>query len=104
MAAGVAHVRWLGVDVCGSGDDVNITCSWFRPSRPSTHVITIRLFASAPEGAPLAMSTDGAGDRSDRAPPTPSITQRPIEGSKALHVSYAVNSAWGRAHDLPPSV
>ena len=68
-------------------DDEYMTCSWLSPSRPSTHDMTIRLVASPPLGAPFAMSTDGAGDRSDRAPPTPSSTQRPIDASNALHVS-----------------
>jgi hypothetical protein len=44
--------------------------------------MTIRFVASPPVGAPLAMSTDGAGERSLRAPATPSSTQRPIDGSK----------------------
>ena len=55
--------------------------------RPSTQLIAIRFVAPAPVGAPLAMSTEGAGERSLRAPPTPSSTQRPIDGSIRLHVS-----------------
>src|SRR3954463_4074487 len=39
--------------------------------------MTIRSVASAPVGAPLAMSTLGAGARSLRAPATPSMTGRP---------------------------
>ena len=49
------------------------------------------------------MSTDGAGERSLRAPPTPSSTQRPIDGSKALHVSNAVKMFTGRSQCAPPS-
>jgi hypothetical protein len=49
--------------------------------------MAIRFVAPAPFGAPLAMSTEGAGERSLRAPPTPSSTQRPIDGSIRLHVS-----------------
>jgi hypothetical protein len=42
----------------------------------------MRLLASLPLGAPLAMSTLGAGARSLRAPATPSITGRPCTGSR----------------------
>src|SRR5213593_3841031 len=81
----------------------NITCSLLRPSRPSAHESTIRFVASAPVGAPLAMSTLGAGPRSSRAPPMPSSTHRPIDGSKALHRSVAgkIGRAW--VQWLPPS-
>src|SRR6266542_4219843 len=41
----------------------------------------MRLVASAPVGAPLAMSTLGAGARSLRAPAMPSIVGRPSTGS-----------------------
>src|SRR5437660_26154 len=50
------------------------TCSWLTPSRPSTQVRRISLVAPAPVGAPLAISTLGAAERSSRAPPTPSMT------------------------------
>src|SRR5438309_2000176 len=43
--------------------------------------MTIRSVASVPVGAPLAMSTLGAGARSLRAPATPSMTGRPWTGS-----------------------
>ena len=65
--------------------------------------MAIRFVAPAPVGAPLAMSTDGEGERSLRAPPTPSSTQRPIDGSKRLQVSKAVNTAAGRVKVRPPS-
>jgi hypothetical protein len=67
----------------------NSTCSLLRPLRPSAQALTILLVASAPVGAPLAMSTLGSGPRSSRAPPMPSSTQRPIDGSKALQRSVA---------------
>src|SRR5436190_1640212 len=85
-------------------DVLNITCSLFKPSRPSTHVNTIWSVASPPVGAPLAMSTEGAGPRSSRAPPTPSSTQRPMDGSIALHVSNAWKTVTGREKVAPPFV
>src|SRR4051794_36890949 len=66
--------------------------------------MTIWFDAPAPVGAPLAMSTDGAGLRSARAPATPSMTHRPIDGSNALHVSNAPNSGRARSQLRPPSV
>src|SRR6266566_8168442 len=75
------------------------TCSLLRPSRPSTQVSTISFVASAPVGAPLAISTLGSGARSSRAPATPSSTQRLWTGSDRkstrlnsshLVISYAV--------------
>src|SRR4051794_38431479 len=57
--------------------------TWGVASGPLTYVITIRFVASAPVGAPLAMSTLGAGARSLRAPATPSMTGRPCTGSNA---------------------
>jgi hypothetical protein len=51
----------------------------------------------------LAISTDGAGERSLRAPPTPSSTHRPIDASKKLQVSNAVKIVRGRSNVLPPS-
>ena len=65
--------------------------------------MTIRFVAPAPLGALLAMSTDGAGERSLRAPPTPSSTQRPIDGSNALQVSKAWKMFTGRVQWRPPS-
>ena len=63
------------------------------------------LVAPAPVGAPLAMSTLGAAERSSRAPPTPSITQRKLVPSNwtRKQVSTAVNSSTGRSQDFPPS-
>ena len=51
----------------------------------------------------MAMSTDGAGDRSLRAPATPSSTQRPIDASMWLHASHTVNTVRGRSNVRPPS-
>src|SRR5215210_5616237 len=93
-----------GVQLAPPFDEVlNFTCSRLSPSRPSTHEMTIRFVAPVPLGALLAMSTDGAGERSLRAPPTPSITQRPIDGSNALQVSNAVKTVCGRVQCWPPS-
>jgi hypothetical protein len=63
----------------------------------------MRSVASDPVGAPFAMSTEGAEERSLRAPPTPSSTQRPIDGSTALQESNADISVRGRVHVVPPS-
>src|SRR5919197_2239615 len=60
-------------------DSVKKTCGWAIV--PLTYVITIRLVASDPVGAPLAMSTLGAGAKSLRAPAIPSIVGRPRTGS-----------------------
>src|SRR5919109_976269 len=66
--------------------------------------MTIRSVASAPLGAPLAMSTLGAIARSLRAPATPSITGRPWTGSNAP--GWVTGPATGRNFDhvLPPLV
>src|SRR3954463_1591338 len=66
--------------------------------------MTIRFVASAPPGAPFAMSTLGARARSLRAPATPSITGRPRTGSTVP--GCVTGPATGVAFDqlLPPSV
>src|SRR5205809_3655272 len=66
--------------------------------------MTIRFVASAPVGAPFAMSTLGAGARSLRAPATPSITGLPSTGSNAP--GWVTGPATGAARDQldPPSV
>src|ERR1051325_569278 len=71
---------------------------------PLTYVITIRLVASAPVGAPFAMSTLGAGERSLRAPATPSITGRPSTGAHAPGGGTAPATGVGFDQLLPPSV
>src|SRR6266540_5284197 len=53
------------------GSDTNIgalQASWFRPKRPSDQTTTSSSLASAPLGAPLAMSSAAAGAASLRAP------------------------------------
>src|ERR1044072_7449422 len=84
-----------------SVDSVKNTCG--VASGPLTYVITIRLVASAPVGAPLAMSTLGAGARSLRAPATPSITGRPWTGSSAPGWLTGPATGRRRPHLLPPS-
>src|SRR3954471_22157173 len=66
--------------------------------------MTIRLEASAPVGAPLAMSTLGAGARSLRAPAMPSIVGRPRAGSNKA--SWVTGPAPGVPFDQvePPFV
>src|SRR6185312_11044735 len=66
--------------------------------------MTMRLVASVPVGAPLAMSTLGAGARSLLAPAIPSITGRPCAGSTAP--GCVTGPATGTARDQlePPSV
>jgi hypothetical protein len=61
---------------------VKNTCSLLRPSRPSTQVRASWSVASVPVGAPLAMSTLGALDRSLLAPAMPSMVVRPSTGSR----------------------
>jgi hypothetical protein len=52
-----------------------------------TKLITMWLVAPLPVGAPLAMSTLGAGARSLRAPATPSIVGRPwgVDDPRLIH-------------------
>src|SRR2546430_1448394 len=66
--------------------------------------MTIRLVASAPVGAPLAMSTLGAGARSLRAPATPSMTGRPRTGSKTPGWVTGPATGVGLDHVPPPLV
>ena len=74
MARDAAHVA------PPSDDSEKYTCG--VSIGPLTYVMTMRSVASAPVGAPLAMSTLGAGARSLRAPVMPSISGRPWTGSK----------------------
>src|SRR3954453_11654706 len=62
----------------------------------------MRSVASAPVGAPLAMSTLGAGARSLRAPATPSMTGRPCTGSIAPGWLTGPATGVGRLQLLPP--
>src|SRR4051795_4197995 len=83
-------------------DSVKNTCGVARV--PLTYVMTIRFVASAPVGAPLAMSTLGAGARSLRAPATPSMTGRPCTGSKAPGWVTGPATGCGLDHVEPPLV
>src|ERR1700759_4304449 len=64
--------------------------------------MTIRSVASAPLGAPLAMSTLGAGARSLRAPATPATTGGPWTGSNAPGWSTGPATVCGLDHVEPP--
>src|SRR5215211_2515803 len=75
-------------------------CSLFRPARASHQVSTIWSVASAPVGAPLAMST--LGKLLVRAPATPSKVKRPCTGSKAPQ-STTLATVWGCSKVWPPS-
>src|SRR5437870_12029496 len=83
-------------------DSVKNTCG--AAIEPLTYVMTMRSVASAPVGAPLAMSTLGAGARSLRAPAIPSISGRPWTGSNVP--GWLTGPTTGLAVDqlLPPSV
>ena len=73
-----------------------------RTRVPLTYVMTIRSVASAPVGAPLAMSTLGAGARSLRAPAIPSMTGRPCTGSTAPGWVTGPATACGFDQVCPP--
>ena len=62
----------------------------------------MRLVASAPVGAPLAMSTLGPGARSLRAPAMPSIVGRPRTGSKIPGCVTGPATGRGADHVPPP--
>jgi len=59
--------------------------------------------ASAPVGAPFAMSTLGAGARSLRAPAMPSITGRPSTGSNTPGCVTGPATGCGLDQVKPPS-
>src|SRR5918911_5115699 len=69
----------------------------------SDHASTISFVASRPVGAPFAMSTLGAAERSIRAPAYPSITQRPSIGSTKKHGSTIETTSCSFVQCLPPS-
>src|SRR5947209_1786318 len=64
----------------------------------------MRSVAPTPVGAPLAMSTLGAGARSLRAPATPSMTGRPCTGSMTPGWVTGPATGDGLDHVDPPSV
>ena len=78
------------------------TCGWANV--PLTYDMTIRSVASVPVGAPFAISTDGAGARSLRAPATLSIVGRPCAGSKTPGWLTGPATATGLLHEVPPFV
>src|SRR5919108_3492650 len=65
--------------------------------------MTIRFDASAPVGAPLAMSTLGAGARSLRAPAMPSMVGRPRAGSNMPGCVTGPATGLGLDQVAPPS-
>ena len=66
--------------------------------------MTIRSVASVPVGAPLAMSTLGAGARSLRAPARPSIDGLPVFGSVMPGWVTGPTIGCGFDQEVPPSV
>src|SRR5260370_26958882 len=90
-------------DAPSSVEVISVSCSLLSPCAPSAQVSTIRLVASAPVGAPLAMSALGAKARSLRAPATPSITGRPMTGSMTPG-STADTRSLGPVKRAPPLV
>src|SRR6266513_5153996 len=112
MPGAVKSARSPGADtVCGAAQvrppsveyDSRDT-ALFRPFRPSLHASTISLVASAPVGAPLAMSTLGIAIRSFLAPAGPSLLQRPATGSKKKHEAFICMKSTGRPQVVPPVV
>src|SRR5207302_9754678 len=95
MARGDDH------DAPPSADSLKYTCG--VSMLPLTKLMTIRSVASAPVGAPLAMSTLGAGARSLRAPVMPSISGRPCTGSKMPGWVTGPTTAAGVDQVAPPS-
>src|SRR5215468_4993564 len=67
---------------------------------PSDHASTISSVASAPVGAPLAMST--VGNDPSRAPAWPSNVESPVKSGIPVE-TMCVTSCAGRTKDRPPS-
>jgi hypothetical protein len=76
----------------------NSVFSWFSPSAPSLQASTISFVASAPVGAPFAMSMLGIAARSVRAPATPSYTHRPSIFSTNQQASFMGRTSRGLPH------
>src|SRR5262249_37748673 len=76
--------------------------SLFRPFRPSLHASTISLVASAPVGAPLAMSMLGMAIRSFLAPAGPSLLHRPATGAKKKQEAFICMKTTRRPPFAPP--
>ena len=64
----------------------------------------MRFVASAPVGAPFAMSTLGAGARSLRAPAMPSIVGRPSTGSNRPGCVTGPTTGFAGDQLVPPFV
>src|SRR5439155_25520513 len=94
ITRGVDHVSPPSVD------SVKYTCGALIS--PLTYVITMRLVASAPVGAPLAISTLGPGARSLRAPAMPSMVGRPSTGSTIPGCVTGPATGVGFDHVAPP--
>src|SRR4029450_7149798 len=80
----------------------SIDTSWSGPRAPSLQASTISSVASAPVGAPLAMSTLGMAARSVRAPALPSPLHRPVPGSLRKQGSVMATTSRGGAQEVPP--
>src|SRR4051794_32154537 len=82
-----------------------LSCVVFALMFPSlsAHASTISFVAPIPVGAPFAMSTLGAAERSVLAPAKPSMTHRPYTGSVSKHGSVICRRTCIFVHDLPPS-
>src|SRR3954453_17286159 len=83
-------------------DSVKYTCG--ASIVPLTYVRTIRFVASAPVGAPFAMSTLGAGARSLRAPAMPSMVGRPSAASGRPGCVTGPATGAGADQPAPPLV
>ena len=73
----------------------------FTPRLSSAQVITTSSLASAPEGAPAAMSM--LGNTGARAPATPSMVKRPWTGSTWPTLPIGRTITRGRSKLAPPS-
>src|SRR5215472_1048010 len=112
MPGAVYIARSPGADTVAGADQVwpasvendSRDTSLFRPFRPSVHASTISLVASAPVGAPLAISMLGMAIRSIRAPAGPSMVQRPSTGSTKKQPVFVCMKSTGRPQLLPPVV
>jgi hypothetical protein len=86
-----------------SSEYENIVRSLFWPSAPSVHASTISFVASAPVGAPFAMSMLGIAARSARAPVIPSSTHRNETGSTKKQGLVIGRTSRGCVQVRPPS-
>src|SRR5205814_999605 len=96
-------VRGLAQVAPPSRDQLSCVVFAFTSPSESDHASTISFEAVMPDGAPLAMSTLGAAERSVRAPAKPSNTQRPSTGSMKKHGSVICRTICIFVKDRPPS-